>query len=328
MIPIFMLLEIKIGIRRNPTSRGCIPRICVLQCDVCGDRYERPYSKHYALEKTNRCSKKCVYGSRLTDGIGGHGAVVVERPCDDCGSLLKRLNWHETNGGKRWFCNAKCYGSWRAEHPETYAENTAKMHTPEAATKISASVRKRMQLPGYVHPWQGRNHSEKSKAMMSETCQVNPRIGVKNGMFGRKHSKESKEQMSDAVSQAFVAGARRPYGRNSKYGVYDSKRGPVSYRSSWELSVMIWLDKAPEVKCWEYERLRIPYVNNNNKRWYVPDFLVTFAVDHRELWEVKPKEFITSEKNVVKTRAAEAWRCENNVSRFRFITGDDMKDFT
>ena len=88
---------------------------------------------------------------------------------------------------------------------------------------------------------------------------------------------------------------------------------------------MEWFDMAPLVETWDYECVRIPYVYNEHKRWYVPDFLVTYTDGHREVWEVKPEEFIRSEKNVLKTEAGHAWCAENGVACYRTITGHTMQ---
>ena len=68
----------------------------------------------------------------------------------------------------------------------------------------------------------------------------------------------------------------------------------ITYRSSWELTVMLVLDKNPFVIAWSSETLQIPYLNPVTNKWtvYIPDLLV--IVDdgknnrHVELVEIKP----------------------------------------
>jgi len=252
---------------------------------------------------------------------------ILVLQCDSCGGKFERQYTQSYMNDHKWgqFCSRKCYGSFRSRHPELYADNTAMMHTPAAAQKISESVVERMKQPGYVHPWQGRQHSDETKQKMSANhADVS---GPNNGMYGRKHRDSSKDAMSDKHSLLLLVGKQRPYGGNSKKGDHRSNKTGREhfYKSGWELSLMRWLDMAPFVVDWDYECVRIPYVYDRHKRWYVPDFMVTFVDGHRELWEVKPVEFIGSEKNVLKSEATRAWCVENNVTRYRTLTGDDLR---
>lgn len=321
----FMLLEVKVLPCNNPLSRGLPPRIIVLQCDVCQSKYERKYSAHYFKEIVNRCSVKCAYGSRSSDGVGGHGAQVFEKPCGTCSKTLKRVE--SGTRSNQWFCDIKCYAKWRAEHPEMYAENTAKMHTPESAKKISQKARERMSQPGYVHSQTGLKRSDSTRNLIRQHHIDNPMTGDKNGMWGRKHTNAARNKMSDAVSQRVLAGTHQPYGTRNKKGYYTSTRDEKErfFRSSWEQKMMVWLDAATDVVSWDYECVRIPYQYNENKRWYVPDFLVTFQDGHKELWEVKPKEFVNAEKNKLKEQASNEWCQQNNVLKYRVLTGDDLR---
>lgn len=70
------------------------------------------------------------------------------------------------------------------------------------------------------------------------------------------------------------------------------------FRSSWELSMMMWLDKHPYVLQWASESLEVPYQNPLTGKWtvYIPDFIVIYAdgsgngQQHCEMVEVKPKK--------------------------------------
>jgi hypothetical protein len=202
------------------------------------------------------------------------------------------------------------------------------MHTPEAATKISERVHERMSRPDYVHPFLGKHHADDAKKRMSATrTERGLAKGEKNGMFGRKHTEKAKEAMSEKHADLLVHGQQRPYGRNSQRGVYEPVKAPreAKYKSGWELAVMKHLDADPNVVSWEYESIRIEYFYDH-KRWYVPDFLVTFSDDHREMWEVKPKEFVRTQKTLLKTEAARAWCVQNGVESYNLITGDDLRE--
>lgn len=70
--------------------------------------------------------------------------------------------------------------------------------------------------------------------------------------------------------------------------------GNITYRSSWELTVMLKFDDHPNVVYWASESIRIPYQNPLTGKFsvYVPDFMVVYVdrsgTQHREVMEVKP----------------------------------------
>lgn len=254
--------------------------------------------------------------------------ILVLR-CDQCLNNFERPYTQDYLERHKWgqFCSRSCYGQFKSEHPELYAANTAAMHTSEVATKISESRLMTTRTPEYVHSQTGLKRSEETKALLRQRKAENPLVGEKNGMWGRKHKVSSRNAMSEAQSMMLLTGKKRPYGGNSKKGEYvSSKTGKQHFfKSGWELALMKWFDMAPNIEMWDYECVRIPYYYNEHKRWYVPDFLVTYSDGHLELWEVKPKEFMTSEKNVLKTEAAQAWCKENNVTAYRVMTGEQLQ---
>lgn len=64
----------------------------------------------------------------------------------------------------------------------------------------------------------------------------------------------------------------------------------ICYRSSWEKSVMIFLDNNPKVKLWGSEEIAIPYINENDGKVhrYFIDFYVELVNGKRYLIEIKP----------------------------------------
>ena len=76
---------------------------------------------------------------------------------------------------------------------------------------------------------------------------------------------------------------------------------------------------------WDYECVRIPYWYNENKRWYVPDFMVTFLDGHKEMWEIKPKEYVATHKNNAKCAASFSWCRDNIITSYRVLTGDELQ---
>ena len=115
-----------------------------------------------------------------------------------------------------------------------------------------------------------------------------------------------------------------------------------TYRSSWEFTVMSFLDNNPSIQQWSSEPLKIPYRDplTGKQTIYVPDFLVSYVdknlKKHLELWEVKPAKQTLKEKvgknpydqaqfikNQAKWAAAAAW-CQSNNIKFRIINEGDI----
>lgn len=320
-----MLVEIKNGVRTNPRGRGRIPRIMVLKCDICGNVYERPYSKLY-FDRVHRCSKKCTYES--LSGFGVRGADIVDVNCATCGKQdrIYACSFGDHKWGC-WFCSRDCYAKYRSEHKELYAENIAAMQTSEVQVRATITRQRRIASGEIQHPRLGKRHSEETKDIIRQRRIENPLIGEKNGMYGRKHTESAKESMSEKHAELLVNGLQKPYGNNSRHGTYKSVKcqREIYYRSSWELAVMKYLDTNMLVSSWDYECMRIPYMYNNHKRWYVPDFFVSFSDGQKQLWEIKPKEFIDSERNKCKSFAANLW-CEQNAIKYFILTRDELLD--
>lgn len=127
-----------------------------------------------------------------------------------------------------------------------------------------------------------------------------------------------------------------PVNREKYVGSY-----PITYRSSWELSVMRVLDQHPSVSQWASESLKIPYMHPLTGKWtfYVPDFLVIYVDKsgnkRAELVEIKPAKEAYADKakskrdrlvqavNHAKWQSAIAW-CHKHGLTFRVMTEDDL----
>ena len=84
------------------------------------------------------------------------------------------------------------------------------------------------------------------------------------------------------------------------------------------------LDSCDVVTTWDYECVRIPYTYNDNKRWYVPDFIVTFWGGESEMWEVKPKEFHLTERVIRTSEAGKKYCAENDIISYILIDKDAL----
>jgi hypothetical protein len=118
--------------------------------------------------------------------------------------------------------------------------------------------------------------------------------------------------------------------------------GKIRYRSSWEMTFMIFCDSNPKVIKWASESIQIPYRNplSGKQTIYVPDFFVVYQDRNgktiSELIEIKPKaQTMITEKtrsardrasiavNHYKWQAANAW-CSRMGIKFRVITENDI----
>lgn len=125
---------------------------------------------------------------------------------------------------------------------------------------------------------------------------------------------------------------------------YKGKLLKIIYRSSWELRLMLWLDKHPDILTWSSESVVVLYhYPPGHMRRYFPDFLVTRTgkdgIVETVMVEVKPEiqtlppkpprdgrgksrylnEMVTFTKNQAKWQAAEAY-CSKRGWRFMLMT--------
>ena len=115
----------------------------------------------------------------------------------------------------------------------------------------------------------------------------------------------------------------------------------VMARSSWERTVMNFLDTHPSVIQWASESIRVNYINplTGKRSQYVPDFMIIYQDKNgnrkHEIVEVKPKSQALAEHaksrydkamqivNMAKWAAALAW-CKQNGMTFRILTEDSI----
>lgn len=118
-------------------------------------------------------------------------------------------------------------------------------------------------------------------------------------------------------------------------------KGLPRYRSSWELTFMMFLDNNDNILQWASESISIPYRNpiTGKQSIYVPDFLITYRNRNNqmvaEVIEIKPKKQSVIESkmkaneravvavNYAKWDQAVKW-CKKQGLLFRVITEDDI----
>jgi hypothetical protein len=83
--------------------------------------------------------------------------------------------------------------------------------------------------------------------------------------------------------------------RHSLRGYIKADGSVVKLRSTWELSLVNYLDAMSIL--YEYELAKFSYVFEGKVRTYIPDFYLT---DYNVYLEVKPEHFINAPINVAK----------------------------
>lgn len=111
---------------------------------------------------------------------------------------------------------------------------------------------------------------------------------------------------------------RKPKFKQGKY--QSTKTGKVlPYRSGMEEKVYKLLDSYDEVMSFDYEPFEIDYIHQGQAHKYIPDIFVTFMDGHKELWEVKPSNQTSLEKNKNKWFAAKE-ACKVRGWEFQVLT--------
>ena len=155
-------------------------------------------------------------------------------------------------------------------------------------------------------------------------------VGSKNSNFGRTRdtrTPENLENYSRAASQRIIDGVSG-YGSHGRYYHQSEKLDVATMvcKSRWEKCAAICLDFDDDCISWEYEPLRIPYIDENgDPRNYVPDF-VTCRKDGVHIVEVKDVQNVDSVRNLRKFEAARAYT-EECGWKFVVWTENELEQF-
>lgn len=204
-----------------------------------------------------------------------------------CGQFCAHVGNHAHIGSKRSeITRHRIADAQRsvAEKPETNAKRSAAMldyHSKHDNVRVA--VKKYLV---------GSKRTEESKRKQGAT---------RRAMFASGELKINREAISKRIIQLYLEG-----GFQWSTGTYvSSKTGKaINYRSSWELEYAQLLDRDETVVTWQYEPFAIPYEYNGERKQYLPDFLVSYDDDTKELVEVKPERLMITSQNEAKRKAA------------------------
>lgn len=96
------------------------------------------------------------------------------------------------------------------------------------------------------------------------------------------------------------------------------------HRSGYEKTVYELLDSWNEVLAYDVEPFNIPYIHEGEVHQYKPDIFVVFIDDRKEIWEIKPSNQTSLQKNKDKWVAARA-ACDARGWGFKVVVEKDMK---
>ena len=98
---------------------------------------------------------------------------------------------------------------------------------------------------------------------------------------------------------------------------------PIRYKSKLEKLVCEYLDSSPKVHSYHYEAVKIPYIvafqGKTFRKNYLPDFIIQFVDNNKEMWEIKPSRELANPINISKFRSGSAF-CKKYGMEFRIIT--------
>lgn len=150
----------------------------------------------------------------------------------------------------------------------------------------------------------------------------------RNSMIQFLRSDAHRNYMSELVTAKIISGKWNPHGGCYKHGYfYTSKlKKRLFYRSSLELIVFQKLEKDNNVKWFDSEPFRIPYININGvKKFYIPDILICFLDGHKELVEIKPDIFLNDDTVQLKIQAMKIYCIKNNMICNIMLESDILK---
>ena len=286
-------------------------------------------------EKQEYCSRQCHYNHK----IELYKEKAIEKECPNCNNVY--VVDDNKMGERKKYCSKKCHSESMTKKSNKRVCPTCEsvFYTKRKNVFCSKSCANKGEnnpmygLKGELSPIYGRvpwtkgktkHTDERIKDLGKKVSSVLRRkfangemsnAGENNGMYGKNHSKETKDQISVTRSDKIINGE---YALWFKKGtVYSNKMNEeIVFRSSWEEACIKFFDGDNDVSSFEFEPLRIPYVDNSsgNIRNYIPDFIVSYSDGTKKMIEVKPSFFIDDPTNQAKFKAAREYCEKHNIS--------------
>jgi hypothetical protein len=157
-----------------------------------------------------------------------------------------------------------------------------KRHTIETKQKMSKN---HADFSGDNNPFRNRCNSDPQFRSEFKLTHLN---------LWKTRNQEWRLRFSETLSRAMKISTIHKLHLNKKYksGMYFStklKDHSTHYRSSWEFSLMCYLDQCELVDSYEYESVKLEYMlNDYTYRHTIPDFLIKFTNGRILMIEVKP----------------------------------------
>ncbi len=286
-------IEIYISKNRKKSHKFC-SRKCYLvnhsknmiikNCPICKIEIRTGAHKH------KFCSRDCY----LID----HAKIIEKFECPEC---KQEFEQSKALTEKKKFCSSNCSNYYTTKNPERN-------------NRISKTLKYKYKTEERISWCKGKTkfNDSRLKSMsdnIKESYDSGERVVWNKGLkMGVKFS----EKVSDGVSKAILKG-EYPTG-SGKFGYFYSEKNEKTlyYRSSYELQAYKILEQLSKVKSYEIEPLRIPYKFKDINRYTIPDLLITYIDDTKELIEVKPEFKLEFEQEKAKLEAMENYALNNN----------------
>ena len=216
-----------------------------------------------------------------------HGEVIKE--CKVCGC---KTNFKSFKQGYKTYCSLQCS---RSDGTKT---------SPEM---IKVATNKRM---------------KKMRELLNDKVrgkEYRDKISKKSKHYNNLHGE--KEKRSILLKERIKSGNFNPNITNSwtRWDIcVDDKKFRSSFEGLFHLYYNLYLCRSAE-----FEKLRIPYIFEENEKIYIVDFI---DYEHRVVFEIKPKSLTETNKNISKMEALKNWCLENDYS-YKCITEEDLKIF-
>lgn len=226
------------------------------------------------------------------------------------------------NKGKRvyYYCD-NCNNIFSCFIPTSklnYFLNNEKRYCKKCSPKFSCISRNKTYEEMY-----GKEKAKKLKLLRSQKNPGKLRKGKTNIEY---YGKEKAKEISKKHSISIKGEKNSMYGKPSPQGSGNGWCGWYKnyfFRSILELSFIInYIEKNNySIKSAEY--LKIPYIFNNTKRNYLPDYI---DEQNKILYEIKPYHLIKSKENQAKFASANIW-CTNNKYNFKILSEYNFSKF-